>query len=444
MSGRRYLLRMPPRSDVDLGVDVLVIGGGIQGLYLARSLHPRYSVCVVADPRRPPEDLDASGRFSAGYDGNDVVRIQPARRSAGYWRLWAEANGLTLDLAPSLYAISPDDEPDRLRLWSDATLAAHPAERLPDAFAGGTLSAESTWAIPHDVVLDPGAVVAKLRDGLDHRFVWGEVTKFGLITDHDIEFVEVQTLDGSLVPITPRFVVLADDVHNGALLQRLVAMFKDRTKRRESTETMRTCQAVRRRTTITVRGDLEPVAGWFDGLEIVTHPDPSGDGFVWLVSPPVDDRQTVLGPEDARFEPAIDSTLVRSTVDALLAISPQTARRADELEWGVYVARKTEHPMMAAADTSKVAQPAPARLESLDMDSFLAVWPSHIGYAMIVGDVVAERIDAALGSPGSFADGLQPSEVGGQAPEPLLHWQRPTFRWNDWATFSAVHGIVTG
>jgi hypothetical protein len=238
--------------------------------------------------------------------------------------------------------------------------------------------------------------------------------------------------------------VLADDVHNGALLQRLVAMFKDRAKRREATETMRTCQAVRRRTTVTVRGDLEPVAGWFEGLEIVTHPAPDGEGFVWLVSPPVDDRQTVLGPEDARFEPAIDPAQVRATVDALLAISPDTARRTDDLDWGVYVARKTEHPMMAVADTSNLAQPAPARLESLDMDSFLAVWPSHIGYSMIVGDVVAERIDAALGAPGSFAEGLQPRDVAGEAPAPLLHWQRPTFRWNDWATFSAVHGIVAG
>src|SRR4051794_27803263 len=98
---------MPPASDVDLGVDVLIIGGGIQGLYLARSLHPRYAVCVVADPRRPPEDLDSNGLFSAGYGGNDVVRIQPARRSAGYWRLWAESNDLDLDVATSLVALDP-------------------------------------------------------------------------------------------------------------------------------------------------------------------------------------------------------------------------------------------------------------------------------------------------------------------------------------------------
>ena len=399
---------------------------------------------MVADPSRPPETLDASGLFGAGYDGNDVVRIQPARRAAGYWRLWAEANGVAHDLAPAMYVTSADDEDERTRLWADATLVARRARSMPDAFADGILSADHAFVVPNDVVMNPAHVVAKLREGLDHRFVWGEVTKFGLITDHDIEFVEVQTADGSLIPITPRFVVLADDVHNGALLQRLVTMFKDRAKRREATETMRSCQAVRRRTTVVVRGDLERVAGHFLDLEIVAHAYGTGDETVWLVSPPIDDGQTVLGPEDARFEPALDPALVRRTVDTLLAISPDVAAGVGLLRWGAYVARKTEHPMMAAADTSNLAQPAPARLESLDMDSFMAVWPSHLGYAMIVGDVVAERIDAALGTSVSFADGLQPVDVPGDTVAPRARWERDDFVWNDWATFSSVHGIVAG
>ena len=430
--------------DRDLGVDVLIIGGGIQGLYLARALHPRYAVCVVEDPTRPPEALDASGRFSAGYDGNDAVRIQPARRAAGYWRQWAEANRVAHDLVPTMFVTDGDDEAELLRLWGDATLAARRADSLPPAFSGGTLSPHHAFLVPNDVVMDPAAVIGRLREGLDHRLLPGEVVKFGLITDHDIEFVEVQTPAGDLVPITPRFVVLADDVHNGALLQRLVAMFKDRGKRREATETMRTCQAVRRRTTIVVRGELEPVAGSFADLEIVSHPIGGRGAHVWLVSPPIDDGQTVLGPEDARFAPALDPALVRRTIDTLFAISPPTASRADELQWGVFVARKTEHPMMAVADTTNLAQPAPARIESLGMDSLLAVWPSHLGYAMIVGDVVAERIVTALGPSVSFADGLQPVDVQQEAPAPVARWARPDFVWNDWATFASVHGIVAG
>ncbi len=437
---------MPPDVGRDLGVDVLIIGGGIQGLYLARSLHPRYSVCVVADPHRPSEGLDAPGLFSAGYSGNDPVRIQPARRSAGYWRLWAEANGVEHDLATTLFvATDGDAAADRIRLWSDATLPARRASSLPEIFAGGSLDPTLAFDAPADLVMNPATVLARLREGLEHRFVWGEVVKFGLITDHDIEFVEVQDDAGALISITPRFVVLADDVHNGALLQRLVAGFKDRAKRREATDAMRTCQAVRRRTTVAIRGDLEPVAGSFADLEIVTHSvggEPSE--VVWLVSPPIDDRQTVLGPEDARFEPSVDPALVRSTVERLHEIAPHLLARSSELAWGVFAARKTEHPMMAVADTSNLAQPAPARLESLDMDSFTAVWPSHLGYAMIVGDVVAERIDAALGSSVSFVDGLQPADVQGEGPPMVARWERAEFLWNDWATFASVHGIVIG
>ena len=131
--------------DRDLGVDVLIIGGGIQGLYLARALHPQYAVCVVEDPARPSEALDASGLFSAGYDGNDAVRIQPARRAAGYWRQWAEANGVAHDLAPTMFVTNDDDEAELLRLWGDATLAARRAGSLPPEKASTTACCPARW-----------------------------------------------------------------------------------------------------------------------------------------------------------------------------------------------------------------------------------------------------------------------------------------------------------
>ena len=42
------------------------------------------------------------------------------------------------------------------------------------------------------------------------------------------------------------------------------------------------------------------------------------------------------------------------------------AKQAADLQWSVYVARRTQHPMVAVADASIVAQPAPAKLEKFD------------------------------------------------------------------------------
>ena len=127
---------MEPHLDRDLGVDVLVIGAGIQGLYIARELSHTYSVCVVSDPAVVSSTLESDGYLSAGYDGNDVNRVQPARRAAAWWRLWAESNEVPFEQAPAWYVVAPGDLGTRTRLWSDATLSATQAEDLPSAARG--------------------------------------------------------------------------------------------------------------------------------------------------------------------------------------------------------------------------------------------------------------------------------------------------------------------
>lgn len=432
--------------DGDLGVDVLIIGGGIQGLYLARALHKQYSVCIIADPHSPSETSDSAGYFSAGYTGNDVARIQPARRASGYWKLWAESNGVPHDLAPAYFVLPADEAGGRARLWADAQLGAQPAPGLPPIFAGGTLEDQAAYLTEHDVVMNPTQLLAELRRDLEDRIIVGEVVKFGLITDAAIDFVEVEVADEQVVPVTARFVVLAADVANGLLLQRLVAGFHDRGKRQAAAELTRGCQAVRRVTTVVLRGpDLPLVAGHFDDLTIAAYAGLEPGETVWVVQAPVDDHQTVLGPEEVRFEPKLDIGLLRLAVHRLFAISPTLRDLAPSLRWGAYTARKTEHPMMAVRDTANVAQPAPARLETFDMDGFVAAWPSHLAYAMIVGDVVAERVQQALGKAADFSDGPQPGDfAAGPLASQVARWEQPSFAWHDWAAFDALHDLAPG
>src|SRR3954469_15939421 len=125
--------------DGDLAVDVLIVGAGIQGLYLAQELASRYSVCGVSGPAVPVSTLDSSGYFSAGYDGTDVNRIQPARRAAGWWRLWAESNDVAFSSEAPWYVVPSDVASGRTGLWTDAMLTAPGADHLPDVFADGSL-----------------------------------------------------------------------------------------------------------------------------------------------------------------------------------------------------------------------------------------------------------------------------------------------------------------
>lgn len=427
----------------DLGVDVLVIGAGLQACYLADALHPRFSVCVVDDPALPIEVLDADGLLAAGYDGNDVARIQPARRAASFWRLWAVGHGLDPDAVPVLRSLAPEHERATTALWSDATLPFEPSDEVPDALRGGPADRGSTYRTPNDVVLSPAAVLGGLRAPIEDRVVTASVASFSTFTDEVVDLVELD-VDGQLVPVVARFVVLAADVGNGELLHLLASRFADPTRRREALAAVRDCQANIRQQVVALRGELPLVAGRFGDLWITAHPAPTGDpsGVVWLVSPPPDDRATTAGPDDVRFDVPVDSEVVGRVVEQLFGLSPWLFRRAHRLEWSAWGRRRTQHPMLAAADRATVGQPVPARLDALGLDGFLALWPSHPAYAMVLGDVAAERIGAHLGTSAAFSEGLEPRDLRTGPLRPLVdRWLDDGTGWLEWDVFAETHDV---
>ena len=433
---------MEPHLDRDLGVDVLVIGGGIQGLYLARELSRSYSICVVSDPSIPTGTLESDGYLSAGYDGNDANRAQPARRAAAWWRLWAESNGVPFEVDPAWYVIPPAELVSRTRFWTDATLSATQTDALPPIFAGGCLDGDTPFRVDTDAVINPATLLMRLRHGIEDRCVQGQVVRFGLVSDDAIDHVQVQVGD-DVVPIVPRFVVLTAGVGNADLLAKLGARFSDQAKRKSSKELADGCQAVRAQYELCVRGpDLPVVNGRFEELVIATHTLTGSDDRVWVVSPPVDDARTTLGQANLRFELSIDRPVVASLVQRLFAMAPALEKQSGDLRWSVYVARRTQHPVLATRDTSAVAQPVPAKLEKFGIESFLAVWPSHLAYAQFVGDAVAERIADALGPSVDFSDGPQPADLGQSVPALRSRWDRDDFPWSDWSEFARSNVLV--
>ena len=432
---------MAPDLDGDLDVDVLVIGAGIQGLYLAGELAKTYSVCVVADPAIGATTLDSSGYFSAGYDGNDANRIQPARRAAGWWRLWAENNDLPLKAEPPCYVVPATEVSSRMQLWTDAMLTASPLDALPDILAGGSLADDTVFAADADLVMNPAVVLDHLRRGLGSRCIEGEIVRFGLAADDAIDHVQVQVGD-DVLPIVPRFVVFAAGVGNADLLTKLSSRFSDHDKRKASKELVDECQAVRSQYVLCVRGaGLPELNGRFGPLTIASHRLTGSDDQAWVIEAPIDDALTTAGPDNLRFERSLDSTVVARTVEQLLAMSPAVAKQVGDLRWSAYVARRTQHPMLIGSDTASVAQPVPAKLEKFGLDAFLAVWPSHLAYAQFVGDAVAERIATALGPALDFGEVPAPADVAPEVPSRRARWDRDDFGWSDWATFCSAHAI---
>ena len=115
----------PADLDGDLAVDVLVIGAGHPGaVHRPRGGADLLGVRGLRPGHGRRRTLESDGYLSAGYDGNDVNRIQPARRAAAWWRLWAESNGVGVRAEPTWYVVAP-------RRAVDAAPGCGPTPRWP-------------------------------------------------------------------------------------------------------------------------------------------------------------------------------------------------------------------------------------------------------------------------------------------------------------------------
>lgn len=424
-----------------LAVDVLVIGAGIPALSIAHELHHRYAVCVVSDPEQPSESYDGPARFGAGYTGNDVERMRAAREAAIRWRRWAGRAGVPCEAAPVVHVMRPGAAGVTTRRWYDAGLTYDRILLADRPLGDGAAASQATFATPDSTVMDPGLVAGALRAGLEDRIVAARVERFGMITEQAVDVVELDVAGAGTVSVLPRFVVLAADAANSSLLQRLALAFKDRTRRRRAVEAARTCQAVRRRPTVAVRGDLPPVSVHVDGLDVTSLPTGYGRGdVVWLMQLPVDDSDTVVGAEDVRFDPPLNGKVVGEGLDWLFELCPELHRRNKFLRWAAWTARETTSSIAASSEPDAATRPIPARIETLGMDAALAAWPSDLTFAGTVAAVVAERVGHALGDP-LPPEGPEPASFARPAPESTqVRWLRPDHTWFGWGPFAAQIG----
>ncbi len=445
----------------DFTVDVLVIGAGAQGRYVAKALAPSYSVCVLSDPAVPAATLDAPGLLSAGYTGNDAVRMQAARRTAGYWRHWAEVSGAAGATTPTYVSLPDTDVATTTRLWDEAGLG-YARTDLPYVFSGGRISASSTtFRVDDDVVVDPGDLLRSVTPrGVP--FVDGHVVRFRLDGDSAIGHVDVETLRG-VISIAPRFVVLAAGVHNPTVLSAIARRSRRQPRRRDAGLAARRSQVVVEDHVVVLRSaQLPALAGTFGDLDVVAHPVAWSPDVVWLVTGRPGLQRLNPGDAELRFDPPVDSARVAEIVDRLRTASPLVAQKPRDIEWSVYVTREAVHPVVSdggerearrsggerearrsGGERAVVGTPLPARLDRFGLDGFVALWPSHLGYTMLLGDVVAERVAADLGESAGSMDRRLAAVARTEPPAVQARWWSPSLRWHDWPTFAASHGVPT-
>lgn len=381
-----------------LAVDVVIVGGGVTGLWLLKELREcGWSAIVVTQG-------DLGGRqtghshvyihrghlYRRATTGADADRsLEDLMFASQLWDEWLADNEPVYDDTPvpyeqGLFGFRNSERANECAaLWSSHHLLSVPAD-APPIFEGSAMRSfrsaparclTSSWMTRTLVGNHQASIVEVDRDPV-FQTVDETVTSVNLrVDDTDV------TLECSAVVLTA-----------GSGNQALVGTLP---RRRETIATDRSAHMLIVQGPV---GVLEPVSGIFelnseDAVFVVSRIDRERDSVVWLVSDSC--RQTNSGD----WLEYIDAELGE--------IFPRIPQIRSKLLWGLYYAPKAE---LVDADLSSGRSPTLSVKRVLQ--NVWCVWPIKLTLAPLAALEVEERLRSFLGTP----PGTATPQLGGHAP----------------------------
>jgi glycine/D-amino acid oxidase-like deaminating enzyme len=327
-----------------LDVDVLVVGGGVQGLSVLYELRRRgveSAFLVTRELLGAGETLHSHGYMMRGYA---VPPDAPIAVGAGlssafdWWSQFLADRGAPEGGGHPTYAGTAD--PAVVERWKELRLPFEAVSSLPPAFAGGHYARGGRLFRTQERLFSGPAIVGALAREVAGHAGRGEVTAMRCNAQQDrIESCDVRVGD-RLVRFRAALVVLAAGRNNQALLRGVRA---DGSTAQPFAQRLKEAHVVRDVPMILVRGqDLPDVSGFFlDGkLSMATHEVGAGERM-WIVTPLGGHATT---REDAA-EPRFDTALVKEGLERLRAILPAaTPLLAGGVRLSAYFGPKVDHP----------------------------------------------------------------------------------------------------
>lgn len=314
-----------------IAVDLLIIGGGVQGLTLMKELFGEYSAVLVGKSLRVSETLHSHGYFSSGWNAANLEAARVYCQAASTWR--GELNQFNI---PSqqypFYAALPEKAAASLEPnWQKAGIAVHKA-LFPKPFDLTRLPAHAVYHFPDDLVFDAGPVIARLQEPFARAILEGEVT--GLkVQGGTVHEVAVQIGEQGFT-FAPGFVLAACGAGNAALLQ-MAGVPMDRVTR---------SQVVRPMHMVLARGPAIPdVSGLFLDLLVIARPLDNGERL-WLITFNPPEPTFSAGAVEMACDPEVESAMVHTSLTKLAAVVPDLGEIASRCRWDVYSGRKTDAP----------------------------------------------------------------------------------------------------
>ncbi len=387
-----------PSDAEPINTDVLIIGGGVQGLWLLNELRRLdYSALLLERERLGGDQTCHSHVYiHQGYlyrDNQDGL-IERLRDTQEAWKEWRK-NAFAKE--GSLFGwINKGAAEMKKKFWEGVVLSCEPAT-LPPALAGSEIT---TLLKTPEFCLNGENLVGELqRENADFVSLIRQIKSVTLDADLErVEEVEVEMRKDEYLIFRPKVLVFTAGSGNQELLDLISIKYPG------AQERLQKAQQIRRSHMLVVKGKKErfaPLTGVFpelDGLFIAARENEDDGSVVWLVS---------------NFKIQSLGAWLEGVIANLKRLSPlyfDERSVLENLEFGVYEAPKAER-------RTNGDIPYEERIENFGFQNLWTVWPTKLTLAPRASRELTEEIKKRIKpsrswiAPQSWVDLCQTPEV---------------------------------
>lgn len=367
-----------------IDIDVLIIGGGIQGLWLLNDLtRVGYNVLLLEKSKLGGDQtLHSHGFLHQGYGYTNAEMARRLKTTTQRWNVFIKERCIPIPQAPSLYGFTSLANSLLWRgKWAEAGLQAREYQKLTFMEKGllrKVFETDEKW-------LNTAGVIKCLAAPVEQAIIHGEVERIRYSPDKDvIESVDI-IVNNQRFLLACKFVVLAAGRGNIHLLRMVNSAYIQNKAEK--------VKQLRKSLMLVIKGngkllDLALVVPdlW---LFIVSRRDKNGDN-IWLASYDVDPAY------DEKQDTDPDQSRVQDTTTALFAILPQLFGRQNvrTMQWGVYTGLKAEArniEITTKVETGQVLTPHEWVIETFAQNIY-AIWPTKLTLAPEASQALVFRL----------------------------------------------------
>ena len=377
-------------------VDVLVVGGGSQGLWLLNDLDRLgyRAILIERDELGSGQTCHSHALIHRGHYYDDVNMMILLNAAAQFWRGFINRAGLEpLNQSPALVGLGPGVEQRYTAMWDDAGLPYRRSDALPAILEGSKIA---HLYETEEFSVDAHAVMASLADNVDHC-LYKLDDEESLQFDMDNNSVDAVTaiIGSREVIIHPKMVVLCAGGQNLALLEKLGGAYD---------EDGSLVQARRQSTMLCLRSKslppltaVFPVKGGVKGLFICSRKCAETGQNVWLVS---DHNSLPFNPgigADGSTDTQPQSRVVGRIIESLVGCIPilRESGMMDQLEACVYTGLTSEREFGSGDHMTDCF------IEPFHFTNVLTIWPTKLTLTPFASNVAIRFIRSKLPSPNS-------------------------------------------